>query len=1366
MCKKLLSLSVIVCFISTSLYPVPKAHADTILDLPAPGTMINLSPAYEPVMIKGLTIHKDNPFLFDFIVDIGQDRMSGEPLKKEGEKLIKYFLASLAIPDKDVWVNLSPYEKAKMIPEALGQTDMGRDLLEQDYILKQITASLIYPEKQLGKTFWNRVYTKAQEMYGTTQIPVNTFNKVWIMADRAEVFEHNQTAFVVDQHLKVMLEEDYLALTHHSPVRTHTIASQVVKQVILPELEKEVNTGKNFANLRQIFNSIILSSWYKRNLKEALLNQLYADKAQVKGINLNDPAIKQQIYQQYLKAYKKGVFNYIKEDVNTASGEAMPRKYFSGGINPGKASVSELTVTTDSAMGARDISHQQFFGEVDFATLATTQFMNPNAGKLPKSTRKAIQQFRVIDLSVATSIPRTNLRKDAGRALKARILQLQTQGSDNAMAVGTLEYRFGDKTYRGSDVLALSDRILDYRVILNAFRQWANNQYNPAVYNGKKKFTWTPVDNTHFFSKGAASIQEAVIARYPIEGVTRDLTNNFIFYLQLPKEALKARISAAMRQLDQDRARIYALQTTADAAMVAKPTLEDVIASSYIEAESILHQLMFPDLNLVYFYNKNDANAQAQSLLRTIVRTGAARVLADYIGQEGIDLQDTQVRDQIMDLLSVIRGKIFSNGSYAPANEFSTEMDALKEANRLLRQAAEKNNPKERQAIVSLALDRLYAINNPPVNTLREFLKAHASLTKSWSLVSGLLTQADQYIRVHDAAMIAQPVTGFEITPELAQAFDEKVGNFTAFGRPTAGKDTLMPIVIEKLNKLLPGGNQIVTVSTGEYVAGIIRLVKNKYTEQQADLRKSDEEKYGAYTQLLDDQDRADMESGRLVRDEKMYRIINRIFEEPGIANARHIFFNGFPRNLSQWNAIQEGKILLRGKPLTIDFFLDINLPREATFARAEKRTEDRLRQGLSPRPDDNPKTVADRQNEFDSNTKPMVDDIAAENAGSFRRISSYFPDDTFDESLRKTSDQFIRALHDYLGLPMHYDNYQQLYEAAEQGAFETKKYFYIRTTDSAASKEVMVSNVGDDWISGYEVGPAGVVRVGQGIVVIHKDEFAQAQEADAAMTAVSARVYDNYGQMFNDEQRGAFKYIKFVDITYKENGLDQKARIRVSDIGGVWSDGFKIDESRGIETQRVRISNDNFIQAQVEDAAMTARDTAEIFLENIDEGDFRPERFTDLPIYTGFYPIEEISLKPGDMVLDDTDLNQEIEPLSAGNQIKVSATNAYVFTGQDGRVIVLSGTGRGAQRTLAVVDQAALAKAPFTRGGIDLNTSRGMQWKVSRDGKGVEMIIDPALIEQVRREGIDSLTPVVLKMTPVESIWPLVGLAEPTSSY
>ena len=387
MFKKSLSLIVIGCFILTTISPYTQARADSNISLPAPGMMVNLSPAYQPVIIKGLTVHKDNPFLFDFIVDVGQDHVSGEPLKNEGEKLIKYFLASLAIPDTDVWVNLSPYEKNKMVPEALGQTDMGRDLLEQDYILKQVTASLIYPEKQLGKKFWDTVYAKAQEQYGTSPIPVNTFNKVWIMADRAEVFEHNQTAFVVDAHLKVMLEEDYLALTKHQVVnnQAHSISSEVIRSIVLPELEKEINTGKNFANLRQIFNSIILSSWYKRNLKEALLNQIYAGKSKVNGINLNDPTIKQQIYEQYLEAYKKGVFNYIKEDIN-AAGASIPHKYFSGGMEEGVA--RNPTVTYDAAMlGAIGTTSL-----VDFATIADTVFSQPP--QLIFLTSMSLESFR------------------------------------------------------------------------------------------------------------------------------------------------------------------------------------------------------------------------------------------------------------------------------------------------------------------------------------------------------------------------------------------------------------------------------------------------------------------------------------------------------------------------------------------------------------------------------------------------------------------------------------------------------------------------------------------------------------------------------------------------------------------------------------------------------------------------------------------------------------------------------------------------------------------------------------------------------------------------------------------------------------
>jgi hypothetical protein len=334
MCRKPLSLFVLVSFFVSSLGPLPKAHANE-LGLPVPGSMVNLSSAFEPVLIKGLKVHPENPFAFDFILDTGNSNFQAEDpaLKQESNKLIKYFLAAMTVPEKNLWVNLSPYEKDRMMADDLGQTEMGRDMLAQDYLLKQLTASLIYPEKELGKEFWNRVHAKAQQLYGTSEVPVNTFNKVWIVADKADVFERANVAYVVGAHLKVMLEEDYLAKDKNKIVPGTNLSNQIVREVILPEIEKEINTGKTFGPLRQMFYSMILASWYKMALKDALLTQVYGNQSKIKtSINAADESQKDKIYQQYLEAYKKGVFNYIREDINAAAKQPMPRKYFSGGL--------------------------------------------------------------------------------------------------------------------------------------------------------------------------------------------------------------------------------------------------------------------------------------------------------------------------------------------------------------------------------------------------------------------------------------------------------------------------------------------------------------------------------------------------------------------------------------------------------------------------------------------------------------------------------------------------------------------------------------------------------------------------------------------------------------------------------------------------------------------------------------------------------------------------------------------------------------------------------------------------------------------------------------------------------------------------
>ncbi len=426
--KKAVSIFILVCFITTGQIGVYPVYAQDFV-LPKPGAMIHLSPEFNPPILKGIKVHPDNPFRFDFILDQGDSSViptsstvipakagiqNQEKLKQQATRLITYFLASLTIPEKDLWVNLSPYEKDRIVPEFFGQTEMGRDLLAEDYMLKQITASLIYPEDEIGKKFWKRIYEEAAKKFGTTNIPVNTFNKVWIVPEKAVVYENAKagTAYVVEAKLKVMLEQDYLVLSHNVipafstviPAKAgiqnkndiNALGSKIVRQIVIPELTKEVNENKNFAQLRQVYNSLILATWYKKKIKDSILSQVYADKNKTAGVQYTASIIPKSstvipakagiqnrinsdmdprrtivsvryedvrgddnkkddvdlIYQRYLQAFKKGVYNYIKEDLDPVTQETIPRKYFSGGFDMAMSSNGLLHISVNPDMAA------------------------------------------------------------------------------------------------------------------------------------------------------------------------------------------------------------------------------------------------------------------------------------------------------------------------------------------------------------------------------------------------------------------------------------------------------------------------------------------------------------------------------------------------------------------------------------------------------------------------------------------------------------------------------------------------------------------------------------------------------------------------------------------------------------------------------------------------------------------------------------------------------------------------------------------------------------------------------------------------------------------------------------------------------
>ena len=152
--KRFLILGILHTFLANLLatppvYAQPASPVGGELSLPAPGVRVALSPAFNPAVLKGIKVHADNPFRFDFVLDQGdstsceafkQTKCSFEAnqdgtianisrpddsshrdfLKQESTKLIKYFLASLTTPENDLGVNLSPYEKNRIVPESFG----------------------------------------------------------------------------------------------------------------------------------------------------------------------------------------------------------------------------------------------------------------------------------------------------------------------------------------------------------------------------------------------------------------------------------------------------------------------------------------------------------------------------------------------------------------------------------------------------------------------------------------------------------------------------------------------------------------------------------------------------------------------------------------------------------------------------------------------------------------------------------------------------------------------------------------------------------------------------------------------------------------------------------------------------------------------------------------------------------------------------------------------------------------------------------------------------------------------------------------------------------------------------------------------
>ncbi|MEW5759066.1 MAG: hypothetical protein AB1755_06345, partial [Candidatus Omnitrophota bacterium] len=155
---------------------------------------------------------------------------------------INYFLTALTIDDSEFWVNLNPNQPNRLTGTNLAYTDMGKHLLLLDLKLKKDTAFSLFPGLSTGATeYWTRVFAKAkalaksnikyqksniqtknqkeeqnrrtEELTNSRTVSIPTTFRVWIVPDKAEVYEDGKGSCVITKStLKVLLESEYLQL--------------------------------------------------------------------------------------------------------------------------------------------------------------------------------------------------------------------------------------------------------------------------------------------------------------------------------------------------------------------------------------------------------------------------------------------------------------------------------------------------------------------------------------------------------------------------------------------------------------------------------------------------------------------------------------------------------------------------------------------------------------------------------------------------------------------------------------------------------------------------------------------------------------------------------------------------------------------------------------------------------------------------------------------------------------------------------------------------------------------------------------------------------------------------------------------------
>jgi len=328
---------------------VDNEYHSTIRYLPEIFGGRTLEDGFSP-LVGGIAFPLDNPMQigFNLLSDATATPASPQEQHQLQTRLGRYLNTFLVLSGDQVNVTLNPTDDFCGLPPLLRHTELGRDMLAQDVVLKHYTATRFHPSTPQGKAFWQEADKIITGVHG-----FETCFRVWIVPDDVGVREKSENGHghvtIEKLGLKVLCEVDYNTLqrlrNQHGRIAHHSITQNCTEQLvdlfrklIVPEIQKEISTGPRFGLLRQILSVLIIAKWIiSTSLGESLKRAGFmgSNNPEKYGLCTVDDEVLLSMKQIYLQIFGEGVWQHTTTRFDMERNTVQRRLHVAGGIEFG-----------------------------------------------------------------------------------------------------------------------------------------------------------------------------------------------------------------------------------------------------------------------------------------------------------------------------------------------------------------------------------------------------------------------------------------------------------------------------------------------------------------------------------------------------------------------------------------------------------------------------------------------------------------------------------------------------------------------------------------------------------------------------------------------------------------------------------------------------------------------------------------------------------------------------------------------------------------------------------------------------------------------------------------------------------------------